>query len=318
MQMPESFREYTELVCRQLRWKKARPVIEREIGAHLCDQRDAFMKSGMEENDATREALRQMGDAVAVGTALDRVHRPKPAWALIALTALLALIGMSIRLILTYDSDAPWKPILNLAAVLLGTGCMLGAYFLDFTLIGKRPLVFYFGAVLAIAFFYLIPGQLTANGRYIYAQNVLLLFPLAFAALLYRLRGRKYAGLILAFLGAALLSLGCLFVPSAAELAVTVISVLLLMIAAAAGDWFSIGRARTFIFIGAVVIAAAVIFLLTVPADSRLAARVAAAFNPWSERKGPGYIGVVVRELIGGARFIGRGATGESSVYARI
>lgn len=54
MTMPESFREYTELVCRQLRWKKARPVIGQEIGTHLCDQRDALMKGGMDEDAATR------------------------------------------------------------------------------------------------------------------------------------------------------------------------------------------------------------------------------------------------------------------------
>lgn len=316
MPMPESFREYTELLCRQLRWKKARPVIEREIGAHLCDQRDALMKSGMDEEAAIHEAIRQMGDAVETGVALDRVHRPKPAWALIALTALLALIGVSIRLFLTYDSDAPWKPILNLAAVLLGMGCMLGAYFLDFTLIGKRPLVFYFGAVLAVVFFCLVPGQPMMNGQYYYVQYVLLLFPLAFSALLYRLRGRKYVGLILAFLGAALLSLGCILVPSVAGLAITVPAALALLIAVAAGDWFSIGRVRTFVFIGAVILSAAILLLLAIPPDSPIAERVAVAFNPWSDRLRSGYIGVVVRELIGGARFIGRGITGENSVYA--
>lgn len=31
--MPESFKEYTELVCQQLRWEKARPLIEQEIQA---------------------------------------------------------------------------------------------------------------------------------------------------------------------------------------------------------------------------------------------------------------------------------------------
>jgi hypothetical protein len=84
-------------VCRQLRWKKARPAIGREIETHLCDQRDALMKSGLDEDAAIHESVRQMGDAVEVGTALDRVHRPKPAWAMFALTALLALTGVFIK-----------------------------------------------------------------------------------------------------------------------------------------------------------------------------------------------------------------------------
>ena len=64
---------------------------------------------------------------------------------------------------------------------------MLGAYFLDFTLIGKYPLLIYFGAALSVVALCLVSGQRMLNGKYYYAQYVLLLYPLAFAALLYRL-----------------------------------------------------------------------------------------------------------------------------------
>lgn len=316
MPMPESFKEYTELVCRQLRWEKARSVIEREIGTHLCDQCDALMKNGMDEDSATREAFRQMGDAVEIGTELDRVHRPKPAWELFALTALLALIGLFIKVFLTYDSDAPWQPIYSTVAVLLGTGCMLGAYFLDFTIIGKWPFFIYFGALLTVVLLCVIPGQSILYGQYYYAQYVLLLFPLAFAALLYRLRGRKYVGLLLALAGVVLLSFCCFLVPSVTGLAITGLSALALVIVAVAGDWFSIGRARSFIFVGVAALAATILLLLSIPADGNLATHISVAFDPWSDPMGMGWQDVSVRELIGGARFIGRGATGEYSVNA--
>jgi len=311
--MPESFKDYTELVCQQLRWKKARSIIKQEIEVHLCDQRDALMINGMDEDSANRESIRQMGDAVEIGAELDRIHRPKPAWELFALTALLALIGVFIKVFLTYDSDAPWQPIYSAAAVLLGTGCMLGAYFLDFTIIGKYPLLIYFGAAVSIAVLCLVPGQPMMNGQYYYAQYVLLVFPLAFAALLYRLHGKKYIGLFLALAGVGFLSFCCFLVPSVGGLVITVISALALVIIAAAADWFSIGRTRSFIFTGIATLIAASLLLLAIMSSAGLTARIYAAFNPWSDPMGAGWQGIVVRELVSGAHFIGRGSAGKYS-----
>ena len=155
------------------------------------------MKTGMDEASANCESIRQMGDAVEIGTALDRVHRPKPAWELFALTALLALIGIFINIFLIQDGDALRQLVYSAVAVLMGTGCMLGAYFLDFTIIGKHPLAVYFGLSLIFVLVYFLLRQMI-NGKRYYAEYALLLFPLAFAALLYFLRGRKYWGMLLA------------------------------------------------------------------------------------------------------------------------
>lgn len=149
--------------------------------------------------------------------------------------------------------------------------------------------------------------------RCYYAQYVLLVLPLAYAALLYRLRGKKYTGLLLALAGMVLLCFCCHLAQSITGLAITALSALALLLAAAAKDWFSTGRRRSFIFIGAATLVAGICSLLSLMANGRLTAYVYAAFNPWSDPKGFGWQGVVVRELIGGARFIGRGATGEYS-----
>lgn len=107
MQLPEQFTAYINQICNQLRWKKARAVIQREMEAHLCDQYDSLVKSGMPEKAAVEETLRRTGDAVEIGAGLDRVHRPKPSWDLLILTGILLLTGLAIKLFFTYDSDFP-------------------------------------------------------------------------------------------------------------------------------------------------------------------------------------------------------------------
>ena len=77
MALPETFTQFARTAAEQLRWKKARPLVEDELLTHLCDQRDALMAGGMDETVATAESLRLTGDPYEIGTELDRVHRPK-------------------------------------------------------------------------------------------------------------------------------------------------------------------------------------------------------------------------------------------------
>ena len=85
MALPETFTQFARTAAEQLRWKKARPLVEDELLTHLCDQRDALMAGGMDETAATAESLRLTGDPYEIGTELDRVHRPKTPTALFML-----------------------------------------------------------------------------------------------------------------------------------------------------------------------------------------------------------------------------------------
>ena len=98
MQPFEKIQEYSKSVCDQIRWKKAHSVISEEIENHLVDQRDAYIADGLDEINATNNAIVQMGDPITIGTQLDRTHRPKPQWGMILLTAAILFIGLFIRM----------------------------------------------------------------------------------------------------------------------------------------------------------------------------------------------------------------------------
>ena len=65
--MDEKIRAYLELAAAQIRWKRARVALMEELETHLLEQKATCMADGMEEAEATGEALRQMGDPVTVG-----------------------------------------------------------------------------------------------------------------------------------------------------------------------------------------------------------------------------------------------------------
>lgn len=74
--------EYLEKLLSQIRCKKARPYIAGEIRSHIEDQMKDNIVGGMTEKEAENNAVADMGDPVAVGISLDRIHKPKIAWKL--------------------------------------------------------------------------------------------------------------------------------------------------------------------------------------------------------------------------------------------
>ena len=95
MEKPETIRSYLDAVAAQIRWKRARPVVLRELECHLEDQRDAFASDGTENPE--RRAVEEMGDPVSVGRELNRLHRPNPQWGLLLFALLLTLTGAVLR-----------------------------------------------------------------------------------------------------------------------------------------------------------------------------------------------------------------------------
>ena len=146
--MPErkTIQSWLETAAAQIRWRRARPVLTRELAQHLEDQRDAFAAEGQENAEAL--AVEEMGDPVAVGAELDRVHRPDPQWGPLAAALVLAAAGAVLRVWLTAGwSDRSADPVRSSLAVILGGIVLLTCYFLDFSALGRRPGALYLGSL---------------------------------------------------------------------------------------------------------------------------------------------------------------------------
>ena len=147
--MPErkTIAAYLEAVQGQIRWKRARPLLVRELERHLEDQRDDFLKEGKAPDEAERLAVEDMGDPVTVGTELDRIHRPRPQWGLLGLTIALAAIGVVLRVLFRQSYVQQMGIMRFLASLGLGTVAMLGMYFFDVSRLVRHARAVYIGAL---------------------------------------------------------------------------------------------------------------------------------------------------------------------------
>ena len=238
MQPSDKINGYLEAVRQQIRWKRAQPIVLEEINNHLTDQKDALLKEGLDEAAATDKAIKEMGDPVMVGEQLDQAHRPKPDWTLLTLTGAMLLLGFAIQFFIDSTFDGTWGLQQQMVWAGIAITVMLAAYFADFTIVGKYPKTVFFTLCAITIVFCFFTG--TINGRAFYAIYPLLLFPTAFAGLVYSMRNQGYGGLILC--GAAFLSRIPVHACSQFDRSLLCVSCLIILTAAVLKGWFNVRK----------------------------------------------------------------------------
>ena len=304
---PETIRDYLDTVTAQIRWKRARAAAVRELETHLEDQRQEFQTEGHPPEEAERLAVEEMGDPVAVGTDLDRLHRPRPQWGMLAVTLALLLVGSYLRYALTrvgepwYDLD-PFRCALSAAA---GAAALMGAYFLDVSRLLYRARWVYMGAIAAGVLCLLFSPNVN-NASY-FTRYIVLLYPAVYALWLYDCRGKGWRGLLAAVAGGLPLTLICLAAPFMQGMVLLLVIGCFLLLLAVRMDWFTVPRRQGLAAVGglAAIMAGAVLWLLF--AAGYNSARIQALLHPETDPMGSGYQSIMARRVLEASRLVGKG-----------
>ncbi len=310
MQPYDEIKAYSDDVCRQIRWKKAKPLVAAEIENHIRDQRDAYRQAGDDEAAATQKAVLQMGDAVSVGLALDKTHRPRPQWPLIALSGGLMAVGAFFTYLIAAAgySDIAFSG----TPYLLAFGIFILCYQLDFTLLGRHPMKIYFG-VLAVSLLGLLLGT-GVNGRLVWVMGqasvtlsyLSLVFPLVFALLVYAMHGKGYGGILMCGLGFFPLTMVLMLVPTLLGQMMFTLSSLTVLCFAIAKGWFEVSKKGGLLLVLAPT--AAVFVLGLCFALQNWWHRISVFLNPYQDPMGAGYVNSLIRAFLSQAVFWGQGA----------
>ena len=236
--------DYLAAVGAQIRWRRARRPLLRELSDHIADQAADFQTQGLEEEAALDRAVAEMGDPETVGRDLDRLHRPKNRWGLALAVLLLALAGLFLQFMIyqvngqgvfdVYARQAVWVPI--------ALALLCGVWFSDCTLLLRRR----WAAVLTIAA--VAWAVLDTNGIYRpTALYVALLLPVLYTALLCRHRNGGPVTVLLWGLAAWALPLPAMLVPSASAYLLSGSTMTLVLLAGAGLGWFAGKRRKNFL-----------------------------------------------------------------------
>lgn len=323
--------EYLHTIEQQLRYKKAYPEIERELNDHMEDQKQAYLAEGMSEEEAEIRAVKEMGDPVVTGEALDRIHRPQTDWSLIIMAIALSLFGILMQCLIFPHMDnehiATTYQSRTIVYNLIGIAVMVAVFFFDYRVPGKYVRQIY-GCFLAVSLFLMMAGihglPWFIHGGYATAFQAgnfcQILFIPIFAAFVYHFRDQGWKGMLKSFLillinDVFFLMLGCCSLT--VGMVVQGVYVVLLIKAAAKGIYGGNRRLEvcvsTLLLIG---VPAGMVLLLTCTGwgQSGLAVyqieRLRAMLHPEQYADGAGYTVVQAQNVVASASLTGSGDLG--------
>lgn len=289
----EVLADYLTAVGAQIRWRRAREPLLRELSDHIADQAADYRADGLEEADALNKAVAEMGDPEEVGRDLDRLHRPKNRWGLALAVLLLTLAGLFLQyrtyeaseqgMMDLYARQAVWVPI--------ALALLCGVWFSDCTLLLRRR----WAAGLTVAA--VAWAVLNTNGTYRpIALYVTLLLPVLYAALLCRRRDGGPVTALLWGLAAWVLPLPAMLIPSASAYLLSGSAMTLILLAAAGLGWFKGGRWKNLLLSLLPTLLGLGVPLLSGLRKGYLSRRLAGFLHPELDPNGVGYLYLHLRQ----------------------
>lgn len=296
--LPELLRGWVNSATAQMRWKRARPVAAKELADHLSDQYEAFLEEGMDEDAAAQATAREMGDAVETGTQLDRAWRPRPDWVMLGIVLVVAAIGLVLQYSMRPNNDLEWYMFFG--KYVAGAVCLLAAYFLDYTILGRRCWLLY--GLWVVVGLLLTQGPISM-GKLYHLGCWLWFFPVLFAGILFRQRGKGTRGVCICLLSLPAMWFLAIHAPSMA--AITVQAVVCCGMLAAAVWRGAFGR-RT---MGKLALAASPVLAMLLYClylfftDSHIREKLVLIFHPQRDALAQGWLGALVQYAMFGIRY---------------
>ena len=310
--------EYMSELTGQIRSKKARQEVAREIQNHIEDQAKAYENEGRTRDEALKEAVRQMGNPVEVGIDMDRIHRPRNNWMVLGLAVLLSLAGLLVQYLCIYrlgtgnlyriNGDAFGRQCLY---TFLGLGFMAVLYFCDYSMFSRYGKLI--GGLFLISTVLVCKLGLVQviNGGHGYMKTVMYLFIPMYGGILYGYRGTGHAGVIrslLWLLAAAYVSFAV--IGGGIGITLDVMSVCFMMLVYVLfRNWYQVKqKSRPLLALGALALAGGYYFYLGMQPYQM--ARIRAVLSPWSYAREQAFQMVAARDIMKQLKFMGGIAKG--------
>lgn len=309
--------EYIRKITEQIRCVRARESVAKELSDHILDQAAAYEEQGEAHEAAVGKAVREMGDPVEVGVALDRIHRPQMDVKLIVMVLVFSIGGLFLQSIISsYSSSALNDSRVFLSQfgrqsliLLVSFGVMAGMYFLDYSFIGRYAMLIYWG--MSVLFLLLKINGRETNGRIPLLLMLVYLYLPVYAGILYQLRGKGYRAILQA-VGMLLLTAALSYYCSGllhAALAVYGMQTVLLILAIHKG-WFQVKQKEAFVIVLAILVilplAMGLFSLVTDFGENQFRMqRIHAWLHPEESPYEAGYTYLWIRDMLAQAKWIG-------------
>lgn len=313
--------EFIRTLTEQIRCVKAREGVAKELMDHIWDQAEGYEKDGMSHEEAMKEAVKEMGDPVAIGIELDHIHRPKTDWFMLFWVVMLSIAGVVIQY-MTGVLDMGSNRLENQCLfTVMGLAAMFVIYFLDYSFIGKYAKLIYWGMMI-VYFLYTNLWEDTTCGQ---ARGMVMpsyLFAPIYAGILYQYRGQSCQAIVKSILYMIPIVFYCFFFIPSLPTAINFFFILgcMLLLAIWKG-WFRLNKIKTMLcllFVGVVFPLGMFVYMYHFTMADYQQFRIQSFFHILDESTPVSYIFISVRNLLADSKWIGASIDMTDSNYQLI
>ncbi|KPU44009.1 lipid II flippase FtsW [Oxobacter pfennigii] len=311
-------REYINDVCSQVRFKEIHKEISLEIQSHITELAEEYLNEGFTETDSINKAVAQMGDAITVGNQLNKVHKSKPEWGILALTFMLASFGIITNYLIATQGASYYNPssilIRSLSFSILGIAAAVGLYFFDYKKI--KPYSKYIYIITSIFIIYSILFGRPVNGLLRFSigpfvipvEACLLFYVIALSGIMDNWNWNQPKNI--------LYSLGLLIFPIILMLAVPSLDSILIY--STAFLVLAIMSGAKLKYILGIIGSEIIIFLFQIFSRPYRVKRFFIFLNPNKDPSGSGYINIQLSKVLHSAGLLGQGFTFKPGVIPEV
>ena len=147
---------FIQQVIELIQSKEAKTTVAEELKQHLTLAQTKHMEHGLPEEEAMTKAIQDMGSPVTLGRSMNKIHKPKIDWLLIAAFSALLLCSF-----LPLEAPAYSKKIVT---ILLGVGLVIVLYRYDYRKLIKHAKWIFVATILVLLLLAYFPSY-QINGK---------------------------------------------------------------------------------------------------------------------------------------------------------
>lgn len=320
-------KNFLNTVCNEIKYKPIRKDIEEELELHIKDIKDDYIKSGMSEVEAEENAVKQMGEAQDIGKKLNKIHRPKLDWKLLILVGILMGFGLIVSILKQTFMDGNYigKTIFYM---LIGIGLSIAIYFFDYRKLKSYSNLIYLVASIIMILPMLGFGVVVCGLHYV-KISVITFYPATVTIPLYIIAfvgfivdynknnntkisildeefsiNKDFIKISVLTIFSLMLFMNISLINNAVMLFLAYLIIITVKIVQDKEN-----RIKKLVMIYTPILSVIIFFTIAIFTSPYKSARIIGSFYPESDPTGAGYIGMLQKDVLKNAKFVGEAET---------
>lgn len=138
MKASNSIDIFIDYVCDNIKYSPAKSEIKDELYEHILEEKENYIRDGMDVNEAEKTAINNMGDPKQISKEFNKIYKKRLDWKMLIILLFFMIINVLLVASISnnINNDIPYI-VRNIIYIIIGTILFTIMYFTDYSQIQK-------------------------------------------------------------------------------------------------------------------------------------------------------------------------------------